>query len=336
MARLSISYIKVLCDVLSQNGINYQACLKDAGIDKSLLKNINSFVPVEKHIKLIEEANAKLKNPRLGLLMGEATHPGTFHLLGYLCINSANLREAFHSFNRYKNIFSSEAKKLSLETKGDNTRYIYQGISYNPLYDRIRNDFILSSALTIVRLIVNQKNIKAKEVTFTHPPTCYISSYKKFFGCSVRFNHSYNSIAFSSKLFDQSFFHANSDLYKSIEEEVKRVLLEEDENLSLKDRAYYYISKNFLEGFPNMADLSQHLKIAPHGLRRRLKEEGSSYEELIKVCFKKISSKLTLDPKLSNTEIAYMLGYSEPSAFYHAFKRAFGMSPSEYRLKFKV
>ena len=37
------------------------------------------------------------------------------------------------------------------------------------------------------------------------------------------------------------------------------------------------------------------------------------------------------DPKLAIFEVAFLLGYSEPSAFNRAFRRWTGTSPSDFR-----
>jgi len=38
-----------------------------------------------------------------------------------------------------------------------------------------------------------------------------------------------------------------------------------------------------------------------------------------------------LVPRVAGLEIAFLLGFSEPSPFYRAFRRWFGQSPEAYR-----
>ena len=66
-------------------------------------------------------------------------------------------------------------------------------------------------------------------------------------------------------------------------------------------------------------------------LQRRLREEKTSYGELLDSCRRDIAVQLLADRNLAIYEIAFMLGYSEPSTFQRAFRRWEGVSPRVFR-----
>ena len=67
-------------------------------------------------------------------------------------------------------------------------------------------------------------------------------------------------------------------------------------------------------------------------LQRRLQEEGSSFQQLLDDTRRDLAVQHLAQPDLAPLEIAYLLGFADPSNFYRAFKRWFGVTPGEYRL----
>jgi transcriptional regulator GlxA family with amidase domain len=65
--------------------------------------------------------------------------------------------------------------------------------------------------------------------------------------------------------------------------------------------------------------------------RRALRDAGTSFSELVDRTRRAMATDLLADRSLAIYEIAFLLGYSEPSTFYRAFRRWTGTSPREYR-----
>jgi AraC-like DNA-binding protein len=66
-------------------------------------------------------------------------------------------------------------------------------------------------------------------------------------------------------------------------------------------------------------------------LYRRLKAEGTTYEQLLDGLRRRLAIRLVREQGLSVKEAAYRLGFSDPAAFSRAFKRWTGTSPGEMR-----
>jgi AraC-like DNA-binding protein len=66
-------------------------------------------------------------------------------------------------------------------------------------------------------------------------------------------------------------------------------------------------------------------------LQRRLRQQGIVYARLLEEVRRHLSSKYLADGNLSLGEIAYLLGYSESSAFNRAYRRWTGRTPSADR-----
>jgi AraC-like DNA-binding protein len=83
--------------------------------------------------------------------------------------------------------------------------------------------------------------------------------------------------------------------------------------------------------WPDLEAVAAHLHISPQTLRRHLREEGSSFQELKDQLRRDIAIYHLSRADLSLQQIAEQLGFSEPSAFHRAFKKWTGLTPGAYR-----
>jgi AraC-like DNA-binding protein len=79
--------------------------------------------------------------------------------------------------------------------------------------------------------------------------------------------------------------------------------------------------------------LAREFAMSPRTLQRRLAAEGVSYQELREDVRKEAAGRYISESTLAISEVAYLIGYSEPAPFYRAFKRWYGMTPEVFRQK---
>ena len=85
------------------------------------------------------------------------------------------------------------------------------------------------------------------------------------------------------------------------------------------------------DGPPNQKQIAQALHVSNRTLQRKLKDEGTSFVDLLQDTRLQLAQKYLAQPGRSVVEITYMLGFSEPSTFSRAFKRWTGQAPADYR-----
>jgi AraC-like DNA-binding protein len=66
-------------------------------------------------------------------------------------------------------------------------------------------------------------------------------------------------------------------------------------------------------------------------LQRRLRDEGVLFNDLLDSARFQAAKAYLTQRDIAGSEVAYLLGFTEPSSFNHAFKRWSGQTPSEYR-----
>ncbi len=91
------------------------------------------------------------------------------------------------------------------------------------------------------------------------------------------------------------------------------------------------IWRNLSDGRPNLEHTAKMLGTSVRTLQRRLREEGQTFADTLETLRRDMAAGLLRNRELSVYEIAFLLGYSEPSAFQRAFRRWRGVSPRQFR-----
>ena len=107
------------------------------------------------------------------------------------------------------------------------------------------------------------------------------------------------------------------------------------DNLTIVEKAENYIEMNFAEDI-SMEEMAGKLHVHPSHLMRAFKKEKgitiSHYRNMRRI---KEAKELILFSNLSMTEIAIMVGFSNPQYFSKFFKEVEGITPVEFKKKFK-
>ena len=84
-------------------------------------------------------------------------------------------------------------------------------------------------------------------------------------------------------------------------------------------------------GDARISAVAKELAMSGRSLQRRLNAEGSSFREELDRVRSELAVRLLSEGEADVREVAYLLGFSEPSAFHRAFKRWTGTTPAAYR-----
>ena len=99
---------------------------------------------------------------------------------------------------------------------------------------------------------------------------------------------------------------------------------------NFKQKVFRLIEKSLSSGAVDAANIAEAVHMSRHTLYRRLKAEGVSYHELLDEVRKNKAIHLLKSRQHTLSEIAFLLGFSELSAFSRAFKKWTGQSPAKF------
>ncbi|PKM21384.1 MAG: AraC family transcriptional regulator, partial [Gammaproteobacteria bacterium HGW-Gammaproteobacteria-14] len=168
----------------------------------------------------------------------------------------------------------------------------------------------------------------ALRVHFSYPEPAWGHIYRRYFRCPVVFNQPYTAIIGAASLERVELPLANrlmamsaeKTLFENIPTRAMRLLPVRLRRLLVR----YY------GAFPSLENAASELGMSGRTMRRRLAEEGTSYQQELDAVREKLARDYFRRGGQSVTEVAMMLGFADSSAFAKAFRRWTGMSPSEF------
>jgi AraC-like DNA-binding protein len=254
--------------------------------------------------------------------------PANWRTLGLAMLCSKTLRDAFERMERYGEILSNAASFHLQEERGCLVSGIDTLLGAKLVgYEAV--DFGLASVIKLLRMVFPGE-LPIKRVELVRPPVEDIKAFKDFFGCEVIFNAERNGIFIDLQYVDIPLPGADSELAE-IQDQLSARYAEQYSNSSFALKVKNEIIRNLPGGDPSQQVVAETLNCTQRNLQRKLQDEGVNFKQLLAEIRQQLARDYLQQSERSLSEVAYLLGFSDHSNFTRAFKRWFGISPTEYR-----
>ncbi len=331
-ASISLWALKPLFIYLQQNRLLPSIAARQMGLEQLDWNNPDQRVSSSLARELWNYCLEELDQPSLGLKVALALEPGSFGALSYVAINSSTLRQAYLRLARYFSAISL-GLRYKFEEKPETivlrAEFPAAGESVNPLVSQ----FVLAVPLLYSRKHSSQ-SVQAQKVLLNYPKSSVDDNYQKVFGeAELCFSQPDCALAFSPGTVDLPMTAPEEGLVKLLEPLLQAQTQTLSDSSELLQQVDSFIAHNLCEELPQIHTAAQHLKLSVRSLQRQLKERKSSYQQRITVVRHRQARRYLAENQLSLAEISFLLGFSEPSSFFRAFKRWQSESPQQYRLR---
>ena len=303
--------------------------LHAVGLDRSTVTDPNGFLPCADFARLLHEAARQTGDDCFGLHFGERFQPKDIGPLAYIVLNSPTMATAFENAVRYLKVHNEEGRiTFTYDASHGYLRHSLVGLAVDDL--RQHTEYSTVVALNTLRLMAGSRWCP-QEVQFAHQAPAHTAEHVRVFGAPLTFGTAPNTIVFERAFIDREVPAADERLYPILRRYLDRMVQEmprEDRTLSSLRQA---IGDSIREGDPRLDDVARKVTMSTRTLQRRLKDQGLDFKGLVDDTRRRFALGYLADPTHTPAEIAYLLGYSEVSAFNRAFKRWTGTTPSSYR-----
>jgi AraC-like DNA-binding protein len=309
---------------LEQRGINPERVIASARLSREALSSLDYRLPHKNVRALWEAAAIACRDPSFGVHVAETLPQGAYDLFDYLVATAANVGDALTRLTEHvRLIYDHWMLRLVLEPRG--ARIIASVPITAPQYDEF------SLALLLVRSRqASRANWNAERVCLQHERRDE-GELARVFGCPVTFGAPQSEIWFRRSVLNLPLAGADPTLAAILNRYATALRETLPPHGTLLARASSAIAQRMTKELPSLAATARSLDLPERTLQRRLSNVGVTYSGLVDEVRRALALKHIADAGIAITEIAYLLHFADPSAFYRAFKRWTGQSPRRYR-----
>ncbi len=314
----------LLLDFAERRGLQRGRLLKAAGLRVDPAEDPDSRIRTANMLKLWRAVIDDLDDPCLGLHVGSSIHAKQLGLVGYAIFHSKNLHSAMHRFSRYVRIIS-DAVQFEIQESAKEASFTW---TVHPALAALRHPVETGVALMVaLGREITGTNVSPDRVEFPGAPPDDTREYRRYFGCPVEFGRPVARVTSRRQALNLPCKAPDPTLLAYLEELAENKLNPLEGRVERTSDAVRRVLWSMLPGGrPDLWRTAAELDVSVRTLQRRLGEEGSSFSKVLDELRRDLSNELLADRSLSVAEVAFMLGYSEPSAFQRAYRRWWGVS----------
>jgi AraC-like DNA-binding protein len=311
-------------------GVDFDFLLRQVGIEPGLLSDPESRIPFVNYVQLLESAAAATGDDLIGLHMGSMQSIQVIGVLGYVLQSSPDVRTQLAHTARYFAL-QQEGATITLRNAGPAVEFVYTVLDPNVSLHRQDAEGTLALAVANWRTLTGLPHWSPLSVHFEHPAPVKVQELCRFFGCPVHFSEDFDGMRFPPAFLGMPIRSADPGLHAILTRYAEDSLTDHKDLTSLAMRIQRLIAASLATGSASINDVAERLAIAPRTLQRRLAGEGLRFNDLLDETRRNLAVQYLDDPHLGLTDIAFLVGYSDLTAFHRAFRRWFGRTPIEFR-----
>ncbi len=314
---------------LGEEGGEIGAILESFGLCEEKLSLPEARVPHETWIQLLEACQAASGDPSFAL-RASLHHEARIHpLLYHLVSSQQTLHDVLFEAARYLGVlFDGISADLDSDEHMSTLRIAAEpGLPLPP----IAVEFLLARWVSYGHTLLEDTRYEITEIHFTHDARFPSEVYEQILQSRVRFGAEENGIVFPTWNLELPIVSANEELKNALKDKVEQLLARLSEQPSLSTRVRTHLMSQLQYANIGVDTTARHFNMSERTLRRQLKEEGTTYKQILSDLRRELAIKYLEDNDLSNKEIALLLGYAELSTFHRAFKSWTKLTPSEFR-----
>lgn len=325
---LSVSS-RAIVDACARLGLDTTQILQAARLDPATLHDPDARIPIEQAGAVWQKAYALSGDPNLALHAVEVLPFGAYRVLDFLAASAPTIGAAIAKVSDYFPLINDLVRLPHVVGDLEVTLAV-EAPSRPALITRPYAEYALAAVFLRTRMATNQR-FPLVRVDFSQPRPADIREHERIFECPIRFGAAACQLVIDRAVWDTPRTGDNPGLFSVLDAHAKMLLDQLPRQPDLVGRVRQAIEGELRGGNPTLESAARHLAMSPRTLQRRLKDEGVVFNDLLDDLRFRAAKAYLAQRDIAGTEVAYLLGFAEPSSFNHAFKRWSGQTPTEYR-----
>ncbi len=323
--------IATIVNALSAEDIAPSDALNGVHLSKSALSSPDTRVSLNQAIECYRNAARLTRNPHFAYHAGLRFHVTSYGMYGFAILSSMNFRLSIQLAVKYHQL-ATPLVDISFKEEGNRGEWSIFPLPHPQLDQRLYRFLVelqFGIQVSILRDVMGP-SFAPLELHVTYSPPDDASSYPGVFGCKVLFGQTENRLVFDAAWLDRIPKLGNKITYLSTLKLCDELMEDMQLQSGLAGKVRELLLVNLIR--PTSFDATaKHLHMTARTLRRKLREENTSFRKLVDELRMQVAIKYLVYTELTTENIASVLGFSDAANFRHAFRRWTKATPLRFR-----
>lgn len=331
MARPTVSagYARALLDYAVSCGVDRTVLLERSKIAADRLLDQDNRVPMAAYVALMRAAKTLCDAPALGLEFGASTRFDAFSIVGLICRSAGTMGEALQHLNRYRRLIAEvdlggERERFTIMPREDGL-WLEDRRPDPDAFPELTEETFARFVSEVARSFPDAPFVTAVRVT--HPRPAHAADYSRILRAPVTFDSDRNAMRIDPSWLSLKTRDANAYVFGVFNERAEALLSRLEASTTVRGQLETLLLPRLHLGDADMAATARTMGMSRQTLYRRLKAEGAGFDQVLDGLRRETALSYLENERLSVSETAYLVGFSDRSAFSRAFKRWTGRSP---------
>jgi len=332
---IAAGFARALCDLAVAKGAPREVLLNRAAIAPEELADPDFRVPMPRYVALMQAAKELARDPALALHFGEAFTMDALSIVGLIGMSCQTMGEALEQIGRYGQLVIDIAvddplgRRLVLQREMGQVWLVDTRSDPNAFPELTESSFARMAAAS-QRKRAERDFVRAIHVS--HKAPSYRDEYDRVFGLPVVFESDRNALLMADDSFlSMTIPNSSRYVFGVLSARADALLKELEAATTTRGAVERLLLPVLHKGSASMEAVAAQMGMSRQTLFRRLKAEGLTFEKVLEALRRRLALDYLQAGKVSVTEAAYLVGFSDPAAFTRAVKRWTGETPRDLK-----
>jgi len=312
--------------ILAAVGVSHVDVLRRAGLPEDLLNRDHVRLSTSALFRFSDALDQTVDDPAFWVKVTDAMSPEWFTPPIFASLCSPNLATAADRLSRFKPLIGPINMRVTDGPDGLKLTYQWKDPTLKPpaYMHAVEALFIVKMARLGTRKEIRPRAVRLPELPRDPRP------FEDYLGVRLE-RGALIEVEFSHTAAHQPFLTASRAMWNIFEPELRKRLEDLEGNATFAERARAVLLEGLPSGLFGVDAVAKRLAVSPRTLQRRLRDEGTTFKDVVGSTREGLARNYLERTQLSSTEIAFLLGFEEPTSFFRAFQRWTGTTPEALR-----
>jgi AraC-like DNA-binding protein len=330
---IAICFVAAALRSVRERQLDADGLLKQVGLSPALLQAAQARVSAQQYGALWRLVALTLDDEFFGQ-DSRRMKAGSFAMICHAVLNCKTLGQALERSLRFYALILDDVAGV-LQRQGGEASIMLRDRAGAPQPRVFAHEVLLMLLHGLSCWLVGRR-IPILRAQFSYDEPAHSAEYRLMYSTSLSFRAPHTAISFDAAYLSLPIVQNERTVKEFLRKAPENILLKYKNGSSLGARIRRRLRQSLPGDLPEFEAVAGEINMAPATLRRRLHEEGTSYQSIKDQLRRDIAISHLSHTRRSALDIGSELGFSERSAFHRAFKKWTGASPGEFRRRLQL